>query len=1067
MSTIDIITASAGSGKTYRLAKALSDAIREGRVRPEAVVATTFTNKAAAELQERARKRLLEDGRPQDAHRLMAARIGTVNSVCGRLVQDHAFELGLPPSLTVWDDNLATRAQARSLAAVVTYAEERQIAGLERRLGEDVRKMVSRVIELMRTNDIDVAGLQDSAARSLALSTELLGPKADDGEAIDRDLQSALQGFIDAYDPAVDGTKGTKNAVTTARRKLKLLASGLELPWSDWASLSQLKTTKKSAGIVVPVHEAAARHDTHPRLHEDLEATITLVFDLAARACHRYQEDKRAAGALDFTDQESLALSLLRRDDVRARLAEEIDLVLVDEFQDTSPIQLAIFIALASLAPRSIWVGDPKQAIFGFRGTDPRLMERAIAELESLERSPDAAAEDGALGITGAVESLGFSYRSRPELVNLTSELFAPAFAAHGIDEDRTRLEPKTTEPEGLSEVVEVWPLRILDRRKTTLYTKSLAAGLQSMLQRAPEVRIKDSTDTRPVELRDVAVLCRTNDQCESVARELEALGIRAAVARTGLLDTAEGRLAMAALRLRIDPKDDLAAAEIARIKAYSDDVDGWLEGLFADEDSARFSDEVAAVRAAHDDGALDPIDLFDSALSAAEVSLQCARWGDTERRLANLDALRGHAVTYAEHARTSGLPATAGGLIAHLLDLSADGFGRKRSDNQAFDGASSAVTVSTWHKAKGLEWPVTVLFGLDQRKTRHMLGVYIAHQYEDFDLLDPLKDRWIRYVPSPFKSLQKGAEYCRRVEAHEANQEVIEQARREELRLLYVGWTRARDILVLAVNNDKFLSGSLTYLNAGEERITSVSEPEAPEGAAVPVRWGGRGLDVGVYPASPAEPRPTPPRAGQVSVPRPTQAHPAAYVTPSSVEGRGTTKDPTSVGVRLRLDGAVDMARLGNAIHGFLAADRPTQREPASDEERAAIAQGLLDRFGVPGAMDPADIVRASTLFRQWVDARWPGAVWRVEWPLLHRLPTGQTVRGSPDLVLELEDSVVVIDHKSYPGTLDEAAQRAAGHAGQLSVYASGVAEATGKRVEGCFIHLPVLGQVIEVQPA
>ena len=73
----------------------------------------------------------------------------------------------------------------------------------------------------------------------------------------------------------------------------------------------------------------------------------------------------------------------------------------------------------------------------------------------------------------------------------------------------------------------------------------------------------------------------------------------------------------------------------------------------------------------------------------------------------------------------------------------------------------------------------------------------------------------------------------------------------------------------------------------------------------------------------------------------------------------------------------------------------------------------------------------------------------------------------GCPDLVLELEDSVVVIDHKSYPGTLEEAAQRAAGHAGQLSVYASGVAEATGKQIQGCFIHLPVLGQVIEVLPA
>ena len=85
------------------------------------------------------------------------------------------------------------------------------------------------------------------------------------------------------------------------------------------------------------------------------------------------------AGALDFTDQELLPLRALHTSGaVRERLAEELDLVLVDGFHDTSPIQLAVFVELAKLAKRSVWVGDPKQAIYGFRGTTAALITSVL-----------------------------------------------------------------------------------------------------------------------------------------------------------------------------------------------------------------------------------------------------------------------------------------------------------------------------------------------------------------------------------------------------------------------------------------------------------------------------------------------------------------------------------------------------------------------------------------------------------------------------------------------------------------------------------------------------------------
>ena len=95
MGSIEIISASAGSGKTYRLAAELERVVSAREVRPEAVVAMTFTVKAAEELARRARTHLLRAGRVADAQSLAAARIGTVHSVCAGIVAEFAFDLGL------------------------------------------------------------------------------------------------------------------------------------------------------------------------------------------------------------------------------------------------------------------------------------------------------------------------------------------------------------------------------------------------------------------------------------------------------------------------------------------------------------------------------------------------------------------------------------------------------------------------------------------------------------------------------------------------------------------------------------------------------------------------------------------------------------------------------------------------------------------------------------------------------------------------------------------------------------------------------------------------------------
>src|SRR6266404_1620525 len=101
--TLRFISAGAGSGKTYRLTELLHQMLADGRVRPSGILATTFTNKAAAELRERVRSHLIHQGQHMLATAIGQARIGTVNSVCGNLLARFAFEAGMPVEQRVLD----------------------------------------------------------------------------------------------------------------------------------------------------------------------------------------------------------------------------------------------------------------------------------------------------------------------------------------------------------------------------------------------------------------------------------------------------------------------------------------------------------------------------------------------------------------------------------------------------------------------------------------------------------------------------------------------------------------------------------------------------------------------------------------------------------------------------------------------------------------------------------------------------------------------------------------------------------------------------------------------------
>ena len=1062
---IRIVTASAGTGKTTRLAALLDEAVHTGSARPEAILATTFTKQAAAELLNRARTRLLQSGRGKEAQALLTSRIGTVNAVCGSLVTEFSFELGLSPELRVLDEAGSELALKRSLASVVTDDISDRLQSFRGKFdfSFDWHYEVRRLIEAARANGLTQEQFADSADRSVASLDACLGLAVDEDEDLDGDLSAAIDGALAAIRAGEDSTRGTEKYSDFLRKCRAGLDRG-QLRWGDWAKLCNDTPTKRSLGHAEPVQAAAARHTGHPRLRAELHELVCLMFEVAGNGLRAYQLYKREQGLLDFVDQEVHALDLLSRPSIRDVLKEEIDLVLVDEFQDTSPLQLAIFLKLVELANESVWVGDPKQAIYGFRGTDPALMDAAIESLSNPSRDPDlVSAAVNVITQRTPVETLSKSYRSRPALVEVTNAIFSRAFAQQqGMAEGRVSVEPSRDDAAALGSAVSQWPLTIPGRMNKTQLAHAVAAGARDLLSTHPHVWDRHTGQYRPAIASDVAILCRTNDQCLVVSEALGQLGIASVVARVGLRESAEGQVLLAGLRLWVDGRDRLAVATLARIIAHPDDAAAFVErAVSADREdlleATPAARDLLSARALAPD--LDLVGAVDVAIDALGLRALCAAWGEQGQRIANLDCLRAHARRYAEECKAGGHASSLVGFLAHFDELASDAvWGSSRSDTIARVGSEDAVSVSTWHAAKGLEWPIVVLFGLESLRSPTAYGVHVLSDRTTFDVNDPLGGRWIHFWPNPYTTSNQNGPVKTAYAQSDAYRHISTQAQREALRVLYVGWTRARDRLVLAASDGKLLGGLLGTLSEIDPSL--VSDPGIATAGLMEVVWAGHEFELEVIPSQPAQTGIDHPDPGLVRVGRAPADYPPATVAPSSAAARpATLGDPIRLGDPIGMRASVEADALGTAVHAFFAADEPKRRT----EERLRIAVGLLERHDVAAGLAPDDMLELADRLWRWVRKTFgAGGVVRTEWPLSSKLGTGSAVMGSADLIVESPSTIAVIDHKSMG--LAAAMRNVHELAGQLGCYADVSMRARPGKPVSRWLHLPFEGVVVEV---
>ena len=791
MTQLSIVPAGAGAGKTHHIKETLADWVETGEVSASRILAVTFTEAAASEMRERIRSTLMARGRIDDALEIDRAYIGTIHALGQRLLTEHAFAGGRSPEsrlLTDPERDLLIRLEIGRCAALEPVMAELSRFGYawDPQTGmsaeEKFRAKLLQTVDLIRSLG-ERGASPDILNSALDQLSEGYGEPDTDGAALTEAVEQAAAGLLNAFPQNLAAQfQGNASAVKDFSNNYKSLRDAikpgaLDRDWKLWQKLRNLRQSKRGsatpggydalADVVMAAADALPRH---PGPLEDARAHLTALVTGAQEVLAAYQAGKRDAGLIDYADMIVETERLLRKDPlILQSVLGEIDCVVIDEFQDTNPVQFALLWQLASDAKHALIVGDTKQSIMGFQGADARL-STALASA-----NPDV------------IAPLDRNWRSDPRIMAFLNAL-GPVLFPDGYDPlAPVRKETGETALEVLN----------LPNSAFTKGPACIANRVSDLLDKDTQVFDNTVEMMRPARPEDIAVLCYTHGHASSVAAAIEAHGIPVRIQQAGWHGSRVMQAARAALAYAADPGDHYAAItwltlgppNVPMEDALRNAVDGVLE-------THRSLEMLHSLSAALDDIPIG--DALSKVLQATGLRDWAAALPGAMQAAADLTRLEGEAQEFDR--MLSGLRAAAGfhgygmqvflGWIAGQTEKDWD----RHPDPDAWEGRG--VEICTWHSAKGREWPITIVAGLDQKIAEHP-GTLRA-EFESFDDLSALLDyAGLGYLPNF---------------AAPESQEVFADARhpedlKEAARKLYVALTRARDRLILALPKERTTS--------------------------------------------------------------------------------------------------------------------------------------------------------------------------------------------------------------------------------------------------------------------
>ncbi|HXZ83290.1 MAG TPA: UvrD-helicase domain-containing protein [Acidimicrobiales bacterium] len=790
------VEAGAGTGKTSELVRRVLALTATQRASLGAVAAITFTEAAAADLRERIHDELVrESARPggdwagSALHELDNASMTTIHGFAQRILLEHPLAAGLPLRLRVLDEiqsdtdferRFATFLDAllddpdsevlvaASLAIGVTLGHLRQLASeidqawdrhrtpgkspalTVESLGTDVDAATDRVIDAMRA----LRGRRESCTNGADTLGELIGRIETDLDRATRlvDWADRLR-WLCSIGPWRAGHKGRKE---------------------DWKGLDVAEIRAEVAGLddLRSAHAAKLREAV-------LDALVLRLGSEAVSAAER----RRRSGELCFHDLLVFTRDLLAGDpDVRRAVSTRYSHILVDEFQDTDPLQLEILRLLGqdsagrAIPGKLFFVGDPRQSIYRFRGAAPEVYAAAMHDL-----------------VPSGPVRLTTNFRSAPGIIDWVNGVFAPLFApADGRE---------AASPTG-SGYAPLGPHRRRGSRAPVSILGAAANAKVSAHERREregadiaavvvaavreEWPVETTTETRPVRYGDIAILLTRRTGLSELEAALDAADVPFRVDSTSLVySSPEVRDLLACLRAVDSAGDEAAIITALRTPMLACGDDDLLRyrrqggiwsleespGVVPDDPVAAALGRLTAIAARrHLLGVVGTLEAVVRDFEVFELAALSRHGREAVRRLRFVvDQAR----AFAE---------SGGATTAEMLEwMDRQAAGRVRARETAMGEADDAVRILTIHAAKGLEFPVVIvaeLGGIQQSPT--------ARKAVLFDAAGRAEVRLRRDVETTGFAPLAEAELVRATE--------------EDLRLCYVAMTRARDHLVVSL---------------------------------------------------------------------------------------------------------------------------------------------------------------------------------------------------------------------------------------------------------------------------
>ncbi len=860
-----LVSAAAGSGKTRVLVDRLFRYIRQEQCAVDDFLIITYTKAAAAELRGKIASELARQvaEHPEDAHlrrqlfRVYQADIKTVDAFCAALLRENVYLLppveghSLTPDFRVLDEREAGLVKERVLERTMEdfYAgmDERR-AQLAETLGAGrddraLEKLVEELHSKLQSHPYPLQWLEKVRRDWETLPQELNA--SDYGQVVMEDA-AARAAFWAALleklaseltDEAVAAACGADLAAAAAQLRAFAAAQG------DWDAMarsipvfSRMKPVKgehpekdrvkalrdrcKDAVREMEAVFGVTQQEHLSDLHAMAPAMLALT-ELTADFARRYQAEKVRRNAMDFSDQEHYAIALLRQEDGRPtelaqQVAQRYREIMVDEYQDTNEVQNCIFSAISRQEQNLFTVGDVKQSIYRFRLADPTIFLRKYQEYV-----PAAAAEDG----QPRKVLLSRNFRSRQSVLDACNAVFRSIMSpqmgemAYGPEEQLyfgASYYPPHEDTAAEFHFIDVSDTEEEHFDRTAVEARFVAARIRKMLDEGYPV-MGDDGAMRRCTPEDFVILMRSpRSRLKAFTAALTARNIPCAADESSdFFSTVEIAVVYAFLQVIDNPRQDVPLIAVLRsplfdftpnrlaaIRALRKDGD-YYDALLLDggEDTRAFLTVLERLRTAARDETVDQLlwRLYDDCHCQAVFG---AMPGGRARR-DNLSAF----YTYVRQAAGMGKK-NVFDFVSYLRTLLENGDAPDLSTRQSAGG----VQIMSIHKSKGLEFPVVFLCDLsksfDRRDTQEPV---LVHPELGLGVVRVDRQRQIRY-----DTISKTALALR----------LQRQSRAEEMRILYVAMTRAKEKMI-----------AVDCMRSGRKRIADLAAvagvPTPPEAVA------------------------------------------------------------------------------------------------------------------------------------------------------------------------------------------------------------------------------------------